>query len=46
MQHEDTYKHKGLRMQLVKQLRQKGITDENVLHAIEHVPRHFFRYCL
>jgi protein-L-isoaspartate(D-aspartate) O-methyltransferase len=39
---DDTYKHKGLRHQLVLQLRNKGITDENVLHAINHVPRHFF----
>jgi len=31
-----------MRHQLVVQLRHKGITDENVLHAIEHIPRHFF----
>lgn len=40
--YEDTYKHKGMRHQLVVQLKQKGITDENVLRAIEHIPRHFF----
>ena len=40
--YEDTYKHKGMRHQLVVQLRDKGITDGNVLHAIEHIPRHFF----
>ena len=40
--YEDTYKHKGMRHQLVVQLRHKGITDGNVLHAIEHIPRHFF----
>src|SRR5215831_11275730 len=40
--YEDTYKHKGMRHQLVMQLRNKGITDEDVLHAIEHIPRHFF----
>jgi protein-L-isoaspartate(D-aspartate) O-methyltransferase len=39
---EDTYRHKGLRNQLIKILRNKGITDENVLDAINHVPRHFF----
>src|SRR6476469_11254467 len=39
--YEDTYKHKGMRHQLIVQLRQKGITDENVLYAIEHSPRHF-----
>src|SRR5690606_20724736 len=38
----DTYKHKGLRKKLVSELRQKGITDENVLGAIEAIPRHFF----
>jgi protein-L-isoaspartate(D-aspartate) O-methyltransferase len=38
----DTYRHKGLRKELVAQLRQKGITDENVLAAIERIPRHMF----
>lgn len=38
----DTYQHKGLRKRLVAQLREKGIKDENVLQAIEHIPRHFF----
>ena len=39
---EDNYRHKGLRMQLVDQLRTKGITDEAVLAAINEVPRHVF----
>jgi protein-L-isoaspartate(D-aspartate) O-methyltransferase len=39
---EDSYRHKGLRKQLVDVIRQKGITDERVLHAILHIPRHFF----
>jgi protein-L-isoaspartate(D-aspartate) O-methyltransferase len=39
---EDTYQHKGLRKQLVQQLRDKGITDENVLNAINSIPRHYF----
>jgi protein-L-isoaspartate(D-aspartate) O-methyltransferase len=39
---EDTYRHKGLRKQLVDIVRQKGITDERVLDAILHIPRHFF----
>jgi len=39
---EDTYQHKGLRKKLVNTLREKGITDENVLQAIENIPRHFF----
>jgi protein-L-isoaspartate(D-aspartate) O-methyltransferase len=38
----DTYQHKGLRKQLVNQLREKGITDKNVLTAINNIPRHFF----
>ncbi len=39
---EDNYRHKGLRKQLVDQLRAKGITDEVVLTAINEVPRHVF----
>jgi protein-L-isoaspartate(D-aspartate) O-methyltransferase len=38
----DTYKHKGLRKQLIETIRSKGIKDERVLTAIEKVPRHFF----
>lgn len=40
--HYDTYKHKGLRKKLVDQLREKGISDEAVLQAINRVPRHLF----
>lgn len=39
---EDTYRHKGMRQQLVDLLRRKDITDENVLNAINDVPRHIF----
>ena len=39
---EDTYRHKGLRKQLVDQLKAKGITNEAVLAAINEVPRHVF----
>lgn len=39
---EDSYLHKGLRKKLVDQIREKGITDEQVLAAIQNVPRHFF----
>jgi protein-L-isoaspartate(D-aspartate) O-methyltransferase len=39
---EDTYRHKGLRKQLVDVLREKGITDEGVLNAINNIPRHYF----
>ncbi len=38
----DTFRHKGLRKKLVESLRLKGIKDENVLKAIENVPRHLF----
>ena len=38
----DTYRHKGLRKQLVEGIRNKGITDERVLQAILEIPRHYF----
>ncbi len=38
----DSYRHKGLRKQLVALIRKKGITDEQVLAAIMEIPRHFF----
>lgn len=38
----DTYKLKGLRQKLVSLLKEKGITDAEVLRAIETVPRHSF----
>ncbi len=40
--YEDNYRHKGLRKKLIDSLRDKGITDENVLEAMNKVPRHFF----
>lgn len=39
---QDTYKHKGLRKQLVKEIIAKGIKDEAVINAIGRIPRHFF----
>ena len=39
---KDTYKHKGLRRQLVKEIIEKGITDERVIAAIGKIPRHYF----
>lgn len=39
---EDSYLHKGLRKKLVDQIKEKGISDASVLHAILQVPRHFF----
>ena len=38
----DNFTHKGMRKQLVNQLRAKGIQDEAVLEAINTVPRHLF----
>ncbi len=38
----DSFKHKGLRKQLIDSLRRKGIRDERVLQAMESIPRHFF----
>lgn len=41
-EYEDSYRHKGLRKQLVDMLKQKGVTDERVLKAIGDLPRHYF----
>jgi len=38
----DTFKHKGLRNKMVDELRALGISDEQVLTAINNVPRHWF----
>jgi protein-L-isoaspartate(D-aspartate) O-methyltransferase len=38
----DSFLAKGKRKKLVEELRQKGITDEEVLRAINAVPRHDF----
>ena len=39
---EDSYKHKGLRQNLVEELKRKGIKDQNILFAIATIPRHYF----
>lgn len=39
---KDTFKHQGLRQKLVNILKNKGITDKNVLNAIGKIPRHLF----
>jgi protein-L-isoaspartate(D-aspartate) O-methyltransferase len=39
---EDTFEAKGKRKKLVAELRRKGISDEEVLRAIDTVPRHLF----
>ena len=38
----DTHRHKGLRQQLVNELKKKGIKDERILQAFMDIPRHFF----
>lgn len=38
----DTYRHKGMRKKLIQEIREKGIRDEEVLAAMERVPRHLF----
>jgi protein-L-isoaspartate(D-aspartate) O-methyltransferase len=39
---QDTFKHKGLRKQLIEELRSKGIQDQTILDAFYEIPRHFF----
>src|SRR5215218_756443 len=39
---EDTYRHKGMRKKLVETVKNKGITNEKFLKAINNIPRHFF----
>ena len=39
---KDTFKHQGLRQNLVRVLKEKGITNQNVLQAIGKIPRHLF----
>ncbi|HEY5371057.1 MAG TPA: protein-L-isoaspartate(D-aspartate) O-methyltransferase [Hanamia sp.] len=39
---EDSYRHKGLRKKLIESIKEKGITDENVLDAMMTIPRHYF----
>ena len=39
---EDNFLHKGLRKKLVDEIRRKGLDDEEVLSAVERVPRHCF----
>ena len=38
----DSFRHKGLRKQLVEELRGKGIKDNKVLEVINTIPRHLF----
>ena len=38
----DTYRHKGLRKNLIEKIRSRDIADENILEAMFKVPRHFY----
>lgn len=38
----DTFRHKGLRKKLIEDIRNKGMSDQKILDAIDRVPRHFF----
>jgi protein-L-isoaspartate(D-aspartate) O-methyltransferase len=40
--YEDTYRHKGLRKKLIDLLKEKGISDDKVLAAMNNIPRHYF----
>ncbi|MFK5982032.1 MAG: protein-L-isoaspartate(D-aspartate) O-methyltransferase [Flavobacteriaceae bacterium] len=39
---QDTFTHKGMRKKLVETLQTKGIANEEVLKAINKIPRHLF----
>ncbi len=39
---KDTFTHKGMRNKLVETLHKKGITNKDVLRAINTIPRHLF----
>ena len=39
---QDTFRHQGLRNQLINELSNKGITDKSVLNAMRKIPRHLF----
>ncbi len=38
----DSYRNKGQRLRLVKEIEKQGITDKRILDAINKLPRHFF----
>ena len=42
MEHSDSFRHKGLRKRLIDSIRSKGIMNEDVLEAMDRVPRHLF----
>jgi protein-L-isoaspartate(D-aspartate) O-methyltransferase len=38
----DTFKHKGMRKQMIDKLKEAGISNEDVLRVMSEVPRHWF----
>jgi len=38
----DSFRHQGLRKQLVEHLASKGISDLKILNAMNEIPRHLF----
>ncbi len=38
----DNFRHKGLRKKLIESIKEKGIGNEDVLKAMDRVPRHLF----
>jgi protein-L-isoaspartate(D-aspartate) O-methyltransferase len=42
MMQQDTFRHQGLRRQLVEEIKRKGISNQAVLEAIGRVPRHLY----
>ena len=39
---KDTFKHKGMRKNLISQLKDKGIVHQAILDAFDLIPRHYF----
>jgi protein-L-isoaspartate(D-aspartate) O-methyltransferase len=39
---KDTFKHKGMRKNLIAQLKEKGIKNVGIIEAFNLIPRHFF----
>jgi protein-L-isoaspartate(D-aspartate) O-methyltransferase len=42
MEQADSFRHKGLRKKLIDSIRAKGISNADVLEAMDRVPRHLF----
>lgn len=42
MDQADNFRHKGLRKRLIESIRSKGVVNEEVLDALDRVPRHLF----